>query len=84
MGELDQDARAVAGVRVRSRGAAVLEEVQGRDAALDHLVDRLAVEPRKAGDATPIVLVGRVVETSGPGRRRSGRALGGRRSTRKF
>ncbi len=76
VGELDQDARAVAGVRVRSRGSAVLEQVQGRDAALDHLVDRLAVEARKARDATPIVLVGRVVETSGPGRRKVRTRLG--------
>ena len=68
VGKLDQDAGAVARVGVRARCAAVLEEVEGRDRALDHLVDRLAVKARKARDATPIVLVGRVVETSGPGR----------------
>ncbi len=68
MGKLDQDAGAVASVRVGARCAAVLQEVQGRDPAHDDLVDRLAVEARKACDATPIVLVGRVVETSGPGR----------------
>ena len=84
VGELDQDAGAVACIGVGPRRAAVLEQVEGRDGALDHLVDRLAVEARKARDATPIVLVGRVVETSGPGRDGSGRAVGGRRSTRKF
>ena len=68
-GEVHERARAVARVGVGARGAAVLEQVQGGNRALDYLVDRLAVEPRKAGDTTPIVLVGRVVETSGPGHR---------------
>ena len=42
-GELDQDPGAVAGVRVGALGSAVLEVVQGREAPLDHLVDRFAV-----------------------------------------
>ena len=67
VGKLDQDAGAIAGVGVGPSGAAVLEEVERRDRALDHLVDRLAVEARQARYAAPIVLVGRVVEASGPG-----------------
>ncbi len=38
VGELDEDARAVAGVGVRSLGAAVLQAVEREQAALDDLV----------------------------------------------
>jgi hypothetical protein len=62
VGDLDQDAGAVAGARVRSLGSTVLEVVESRERPLDHLVDRHVVEPRHAGDAAGVMLRGGVVE----------------------
>ena len=51
VGEADHDSGAVAAVLVRARCSAVLEPVEGGQAALDDLVDRRRVEPSDAGDA---------------------------------
>ena len=68
VGELEQDARAVAGVGVRARRPAVLEVLQGHDRALDGLVARLAVEAGDHGDAAGVVLIAGVVQANRPGR----------------
>src|SRR6185312_15760952 len=62
IGQLDQDAGAVAGVCIGSGGAAVLEVREGRERPPDRLVGGLAVEPRDERHPARIVLVGRVVE----------------------
>ena len=68
VGHLQQDPRAVAGVRVRARRAAVLEVRQRHHRALDRLVRGLAVQARDERDATRIVFVLRVIETDLAGR----------------
>ena len=63
MGQLDEDSGAIARGRVGARGAAMLEVVEGGQRQLDHVVARLAVEARDAGDAASVMLVSRVIET---------------------
>ena len=62
VGQLEQDSSAVAGVRVRARGPAVLEVLERDDRAYDGLVGPGSIELGDHGDATGVVLVGRVVE----------------------
>ena len=73
VGELEQHARAVAGVRVGARRAAVLEVLEGGDRPLDRLVAGVAAQPRDERDAAGIVLVRRVVEADRLGRPRAWR-----------
>ena len=68
VGELHEDAGAVARVRVGARGAAVLEVLEGGDRPPDRLVGRLAAQPRDERDAAGVVLVCGVVQTDRPGR----------------
>ena len=65
MRELDEDARAVAGVGVRALGAAVLQAVEREQAALHHLVRSGAPQARDERDAAGVVLELRVIETGG-------------------
>ena len=58
---------AVAGVRVSALGAAVLEVLERVERLLDDGMGRLAPELRDERDAARVVLVGGVVEASGPG-----------------
>ena len=62
MGDLDQDARAVAGVVLAAAGAAVVEVDQGREAVADELVRLPPLEVDDEADAAGVVLVLRVVE----------------------
>jgi hypothetical protein len=63
--DLHQDAGAVTGVLLGPRGTTVVEVDQGLDALLDDVVRGPAVHVGNEGDATGIVLVGRVVEPLG-------------------
>ncbi len=65
--DLEQDAGAVAGVRIGTLGAAVLEVLERVERLLDHRVACLAVELCDQRDAARIVFVCGVVEASGPG-----------------
>ena len=67
VGDLDQDAGAVAGVRIRALGAAVLEVLERVERLLDDGMGRLAPQLRDERDAARVMLVGGVVEASGPG-----------------
>ncbi len=60
--EAEQHPGAVAGGGVGAGGAAVLEVVERREAELDHVVARVAVEPGNARDPARVMLVGGVVE----------------------
>ncbi len=62
---LDQDARAVAGVRLRTRGTAVVQVQQGGDALANDVVAGNAGQGRDERHATSIVLVAGVVEPLG-------------------
>ena len=62
VGELDQDAGAVAGVGVGARCSAVLEVLQRDDRALHGLVAGDTVKARDHGDATGVVFIAGVVQ----------------------
>ena len=68
VGQLEQHARAVAGVGVGARRAAVLQVLEGGDRPLDRLVAGVAAQPRDERDAAGIVLVRGVVEADRLGR----------------
>ncbi len=68
VGHLHEDPRAVAGVRVGARGAAVLEVLQRDDRAADRLVRRVTIELRDERDAASVVLIGWVVQADRLGR----------------
>ena len=70
IGNLQQDARAVAHQRVSADGAPVVEVVQDTQALLDDLVALLALDVSDEADAASVVFIGRVVQTLG---RRLGR-----------
>ena len=63
VGDLGEDARAVAGVGLGAGGAAVLKVAQNRERLLDQRVARLAGEGGHEADATGVVLVAGVVHT---------------------
>ncbi len=64
--DLQQDARAVTGVRVRAGGAAMLEVAERLEALLDDGVRRLAPQLGDQRDAARVVFVVRVVEAARP------------------
>ena len=66
VGDLEEDAGAVARVRVRALGAAVLEVLERVERLLDDGMARLTPQLGHERDATAIVLVGGVVEATGP------------------
>ena len=68
VGDLEQDARAVAGVGIGALGPAMLHVLQRLEGLLHHGVAGLAPELGDEGDAAGIMLIGGVVESSGPGR----------------
>ena len=65
IGQLDQDARAVAGLRVAAAGATMLEALEDLDSLADQVVGSLAPDVRHEADTTGVVLLGRVVEALG-------------------
>ncbi len=67
VGQLGEDARAVAGADVGALGAAVLEVVERRERVHDDLVRRLVVQPGDHRDAAGVVLVAGVVQAFGLG-----------------
>jgi hypothetical protein len=70
VGDLDQQPRAVAGMRVRAGGPAVVEVLDRGDAALDDLVRGGAVQARDKRDAAGVVFEAGVVQASGLGQHR--------------
>ena len=62
VGELDQEAGAVAGLRIAAAGTAVLEVLEHLDALVDDACERVAVDVRDEADAAGVVLVRRIVE----------------------
>ena len=66
VGDLQQDAGAVTGVRVRAGGAAVLEVAERLEALLDDGMRRLPPQLGDQRDAARVVFVVRVVEAAGP------------------
>ena len=76
MGELDEHAGPVAGCRVGSGGAAVLEIVESLEREIDDLVAGVAVQARDAGNTAGVVLEASVVKTGGAGRRHRPRRRG--------
>ena len=71
MRDLDQDARTVAGGHLRPGRSPVGEPLQDGQALLDDPVALAAVQVGDHADAAGVVLVGRVVEPAGGGRRQS-------------
>ena len=67
MRDLDEDARAVAGVRLCAGGATVLQVAQRADAHLDELAAADAVDVGHERDATGVVLEPWVIQTRGRG-----------------
>ena len=65
MGDLDQDARAVAGVVLAAAGAAVVQVEQRRQAVADQLMRFPPLQVDDEAHAAAIVFVARVVETLG-------------------
>ena len=65
VGDLGEDARAVAGVGLGAGGAAVVEVAQRGEGLVDDLVGRRAGQRRHEGDAAGVVLVPAVVQTLG-------------------
>ncbi len=63
IGELEQDAGAVAGFRVAAAGAAMFHALEHLDALVHQRVRLRAVDLRDEADAARVVLVRRVVET---------------------
>ena len=73
VGNLQQDACAVAHQRVSAYSAPVVEVVQDAQALLDDLVALLALDVGDEADAASVVFIGRVVQTLG--RRRDGEGM---------
>ena len=67
IGDLDEDARTVAGVGLRAGGAAVLHVRERRQAQRDDLAALLPLHVRHEGHAACVVLEARVVEAVGRG-----------------
>jgi len=67
VGHLNQDARAVSGVRFAAAGAAVQEVDQHLQAALDDGVGARPLDVGDEADAAGIVLVARIVQSGGRG-----------------
>ncbi len=65
MGQLDQDARAVTGLRVRAHGAAMLQIAENLQPVLDDLTATLIANRADHADAAGVMLAGRVVEALG-------------------
>jgi hypothetical protein len=65
VGKLDQDAGAIAGLRVAAAGAPVLEVHEHLDALVDQRVGRLAPDVRDEADSAGVVLAGGIVEPLG-------------------
>ena len=68
VGNLKQDAGAIAGVGVRAFGAAMLEVLERVEGLLHDRVSRFPPELGDQRDTARVMLVRGVVETSGPGR----------------
>ena len=66
VGELDQDAGAVAAQRVRTGGTAVAEVAECLQAGADDLVGRLPVQRRHEGDPAVVVVQPRIVQAPHP------------------
>ena len=64
VGQLDQDPRAVPGVRVGALGAAVLEPLERVQRPRHDLVRGGRADPCDEGDAAGVVLVARVVQAT--------------------
>ena len=64
VGQLDQDPRAVPGVRVGALGAAVLEPLERVQRSRHDLVRGGRADPCDEGDAAGVVLVARVVQAT--------------------
>ncbi len=60
---LDQDARAVAGLRIAAAGAAMRQIDQDLDALQDDIVRLAALDVRDKADAASVVLVLRAVQS---------------------
>ncbi len=69
VGYLDEDAGAVAGVGLGTRGTAVLQVRQGEQTGADEFVRSFALHVRDERHATGVVFETRVVEAGGPGGR---------------
>ena len=69
VGDLHQDAGAVAGVDLAARGSAVLEGAQRADALLDDVVAAQALHVHDEADPAGVVLLRRRVEALGAGSR---------------
>ncbi len=64
VGHLNQDPGAVAGLRIRPGGAAVIEPLQDRQRLINERVRRRAVKVDNRPEATGVVFEARVVEAS--------------------
>ena len=80
MGHLDQDPRTVAGLDLGAGRAPVRQSLEHREAAVDDVVVRPAVQVCDHSDAAGVVLVCRVVEASG--HRRPSETVWSERGTR--
>ena len=65
MGNLDQNAGAVAGLRIAARRAAMGEVDEDLEALADNLVALFAADARDQAHAAGIVLIARMIETLG-------------------
>src|SRR5205807_2903252 len=61
--ELDQDPGPITGVWICALGAAMAQIDQRRGRRVDHLVRGALADARHEGDATPVVVEARVVQT---------------------
>ena len=61
--DLDQDARAVAGLRIAAAGAAMRQVDEDLNAFGDDVVRRLAVDVDDKADSAGVVLVARIVQS---------------------
>src|SRR6185503_17989767 len=68
IGNLDEDAGAVAGVRLAAAGPAVEQVDQDPQALLDDAVRAPSLDVDDEADAARVVLVARIVEAGGVGR----------------
>jgi hypothetical protein len=60
--DLNEDARAIAGLGIGGRGPAVLEVLEDRERLDDHVVARAALHPRDEAHAARVVLHRRAIE----------------------
>ena len=63
VGDLEEDARAVAGFGVTAYGAAMLEVLEEQERAAHDVMRPRAPQMRDESHAAPVVLVGRVVQS---------------------